>query len=742
MGDLGDLGNFMKEGCLADLSWLDVDEAEYRAHDVLPKQNLDIVPDLEALWAHEDKPSTTYLEPNTAAKPRTMGDLSQIHGPLRASPEDIVRTARFIMMATSDPNRIASSLRGAYDTDSLRAAKTALASVLAERGLLGTYYIDAEDFPRCNKGGSKDATFVKRYASQALFVKAKLACADCTQCQHHGGQDTCATFDKQIQVQVPFTPALAEKVEQIQQAKGKVIQASSEDPRLRIQAAYLAYDRTDERLVQIKPKDSVARLLRPVREPVAFQMPEDLTPLRKLASEAVTKSFQAGKLSVPTAQQLYKHVASYNNAPALNKIIEFVGGVVPAPVPVYAGAGERTPTPADPNAEAKLAALEAAKPAEAAKVRAAMAARRAAPVVSLLRREMLKGRGPNELVLALKLAFTTTDLTATKAHWVPLFQKAGQFGVVYSTQDSFDDCHEGADFLARHNPGVRVMVAGAKCSGCIYNKISRCLLYGKPLVQAADEVLTDAMVDVVITEHRAAGRLHPHTAFPPDNPAAILRIIHTAVENYRTANRQTSERQNVQTAFHGIQSEHATSSIIRQNIVQATRRYMNEGLYGRDLGMALRSQFDPRDIKAAQADMRPVLAEQGLQGIFYVDPGIYADYGKGCEEAARLHRARVIKYAKVGPKCGSCVHHTKPGWCSKLAKSLVVEPPYENKQAQRKAILASGEATEVRFADLVNNGTSVVQEFEMGQRGMVVDVDAPKQAAEMSIELNGQGVKL
>jgi len=442
------------------------------------------------------------------------------------------------------------------------------------------------------------------------------------------------------------------------------------------------------------------------------------------------------------AQRLFKNIQTFQVASAIQDIITKVGGVVPEPTPVYVGAGEQKPTPADPDAEAKLAALEAAKPAEAAKVRAAMAARRAAPVVALLRREMLKGRGPNELVLALKLAFTTTDLTATKAHWVPLFQKSGQYGVVYSTQDSFDDCREGADFLARHNPGVRALVAGTKCSGCIYNKIGRCLLYGKPLVASATEVLTDATVDAVIGEHRAAGRLHPHTSFPTGNPAAVLRSIHATVENRRTESRQASERQNVQTAFHGIQSEHTTSSITRQNIVQATLRYLNEGLYGRDLGLALRSRFDPRDIKAAQTELRPVLAEQGLQGIFYVDPAIYADYGKGCEEAARLHRARVIKYAKVGPKCGSCVHHTKPGWCSKLAKSLVVEPPYENKQAQRKAILASGQATEVRFADLVNNGTSVVQEFEMNHRGMVIDVDEPKQVTEMSVELNGQGVKL
>lgn len=739
MGDLGDLGNFMREGSLADLSWLDVNEEEYRNLDRLPQQNLDIVPDLQALWEREDKPATAHLEPNTAGLPRTMGDLSQVHGPLRAEPADIIRAARLAMMQTSDAGRIASALRSRYDADSLREAKTALAPVLAERGLLGPFYVDASDFPDCSKGGTRAAQFVRRHAGQALFVKAKAACADCT---HRSSGNACAVFHKEIVLEVPYTPALAVRVEQAQQAKGKVVQASSEDPRERIRQALTASDVPVERLVQIKPRDTVSRLLRPVEEPQPVVLAANLVQDREAATEAVNTAFREGRLPVQAAQKLYRAIAAAAEPAVLHKVIRLAGGTVPEPTPTYVGAGQQVPTTGDPDAQAKLAAEAARVPDREAANRAVMAARRAAPVVALLRREMLKGRGPAELAQALRLAFSPTDLNASQAHWVPLFKRVGSYGVVYATQDSFDDCREGADFLARYNPGVRAMVAGQKCSGCIYNKIGRCLLYGKPLVQAASEVLTDATVGAVIMEHRAAGRLHPHTAFPPGDPRVILRTIHAAVEGQRDQVAQASGRSSVQTAFRGIQPGHVTSSITRRDIVASTRRLLNEGLYGMQLLEALQQRFDPRDIKAATGDLKPVLAEQGLQGIFYVDPQVYADYGHGCDEAAGLHRARLVKYAKVGPKCSSCVHQSKPGWCSKLAKALAVEPPYENKVAQQRAILASGQATEVRYADLVNNGQSAVLEYEMGQRAMEVEVDAPVVASSISIEFDRQGVKL
>jgi len=99
MSDLGDLGDFLKEGGVSNLDWFDVDENAYRELDKLPKQNLDIAPDLQAIWAHEDGQGPTNFVPNREGRPRTMGDLSEMHGLLRTRPEEIAKVARFALIA-------------------------------------------------------------------------------------------------------------------------------------------------------------------------------------------------------------------------------------------------------------------------------------------------------------------------------------------------------------------------------------------------------------------------------------------------------------------------------------------------------------------------------------------------------------------------------------------------------------------------------------------------------------------
>jgi hypothetical protein len=745
MGDLGDLSHLINGSQVVNLDWLDVDEQEYRAQDRLPQQNLQIGPDLAALWAHEDKPSTTYLEPNQAAVPRTMGDLSEGHGPLRAAPADIVRALRYAMMQTTDAGRIRDALAQRFDSESLRAASAVVAEHLGERGLLGRLYVDAEDFPRCQKG--KGLALAQKHACEAIFVKAKVACGDCVHAKASPlGGTNCAQFHKQIVLEVPYTDELADKVVSLQMAKGRAVQASTGNPRERIRLAFLAPSlSTPVPVGQPKPVEATERLLSPVTEVSPVILPMDLTRQKEAAHKAVDEAFHSQRISLQEAQQAFRIISTATTEIDLDRIRLVAGEVQGAAQAVYRGAGEqRLPAKAtQAQADAGLAkAADAAIKANADASKLA-AARRVAPVNALLRREMLKGRGPKELVTALRLAFDVRDLAETKSLWEPTFHEAGLFGVVYASQESFGDCREGADFLARHNPGVRVMVAGAKCTGCIYNKIGRCLMYGKPLVKSVGEVVTAETVEVVIQEHQAAGRLAHNYALPVQaNAANALRTVHAAVEARRTASVQTTDRQNIQTAFRGSSVQAVTSGLTKRAVVEAAQRYLNEGLYGSQLLEAMRARFDPRDLVAAKGDLRVVLAEQGLQGIYYVDPSIYSDYGHGCDEAMRLHRSRLVPAVKVGAKCPSCIHQTQPGFCSKLHKPLVTEPNYVDKAAQQREILASGPATDISYANLINNGHDMVQEFEMGQREAMVEIDAPVKPVDVTVEFGNQGIKL
>jgi len=641
-----DLENFLKDSSVSDLDWLDVDETDYREMDTLPKQNLDIQPDLEALWARDGESPTAYLTPNVSLPnpgiedPRTMGDMSQIHGRLRAKAEQIRKIARFALMQSNDPGRFCSEMLSRFDRETLEEHRVVLAEVLKERGLLGNLYINAEDFPTCAQGG-KLADFVRKYAGKAQYLLAKEACTGCSCASSTPtGGTHCGVFHKEIQFEVPYSEELAEAIERSQEAQGcSCSSKAASDPKERIRQAFLA------------PQTH--------RESESYE------------GQGVDRE---AKVAV-SPQEAYDQL-----------------------------------THSTESEQKKQAELDAE------------------PVVAFLHREMVKGLSTEELTRSLKLAFDADLLSRTQAYWGPLFKETGLYGVVYTKQASFDDCHKGADFLAKHNPGVRAVVAGEKCGSCIYNK-TRCLLYGKPLIKEASEVITKDTVEAVLEEHKMAGRLAPWNALSAydDDPGKALRAIHAMT--LQPSTEAAEPRMGFMEGFHGQEVGHVTSGLTRQDVAKQASKYMNEGLYGDDLLEALKTRFEVRDLVAAKSELRPVLAEQGLQGIFYVDPSVYDDYGKGCEESARLHRTRVVGYVKRGSKCLSCVHQTSPGFCSKINKSLVDEPPYVNKAAQQREVLASGRSTDVSYDSLVNNGASALTEFQM-QNGMNVEV---KEAADPNI---------
>jgi hypothetical protein len=674
MGDLGDLGAFMKEGGLADLDWLDVNEEDYRKLETLPKQNLDVRPDLEALWAREDRPATNYLIPNKvpvppfpgAGTPHTMGDMSQAHGHIHAQAEDIRKVARLVLMQTSDPRRLRDALTKRFGLQPLRENRQVLAEVLQERGLLGRLYIAASDFPGCHTGSKAPSQFARRFANEAKFVVAKPACQGCSHASKGPtGSTNCAVFHKEIQLQVPYSEGLATAVEESQKAKGKEVQGSSGTPKERIRLAMLAPDSSLSPAVWVYAGQGIAKTaaVAPLAQTVATERLIQASDLLRKNRNEQQVAFQAQ------------------------------------------------------------------------------------PIVALLRREMAKGLAPSDLVKSLRLSFSQDSLRNTRSHWEPLFKEAGLFGVIYSTQDSFSECREGADFLAKHNPQVRAIVAGEKCGSCFFNK-GRCLMYGKPLVKAANDLYTPETVEAVLTEHRTAGRLPAWQSNAKaastwgSNPREALKAIHKAATQPDLSSVTPSMRMDIVKAFHGGGSSHITSGMTRRDIVKQASKLLNEGLYGKQLLAMLKARFEPRDLVAAKGDLRRVLAEQGLQGIYFVDPTVYDDYGKSCDEPARLHRSRLVSYVKIGEKCGSCVFQSKIGFCSKINKPLVHEPPYVDKVQQQQAILATGESTENSFASLVNNGLSMMAEYQMQNGGMEVEVRDAAVSQPLEVDFNNQKFNL
>lgn len=96
-----------------------------------------------------------------------------------------------------------------------------------------------------------------------------------------------------------------------------------------------------------------------------------------------------------------------------------------------------------------------------------------------MRDRMIKGSSGKKLSLEIEQSFTKDYIIENAPIILAMREEEGLFGTAYSSADSFADCAVGKRAL---KSSVTQIVRGDKCSGCVYNKKSGCLLYSKDLV--------------------------------------------------------------------------------------------------------------------------------------------------------------------------------------------------------------------------------------------------------------------
>lgn len=239
-GGLGDISSILHNQSVSDLSWLAVDLEEYRAHEALPKQNLDSIPELtRALSVEDDVPHVIPLRPHVVVNQNPLGNSAQ------TSPVDMTapirnRVARLVMSGT--PVRdIERSIRLEFAAGDIRLAAPAIREILSERGLLGNVYVDASHFPKAahDQAERKLARSLSKHAS--FVVGGCGGCEGCD-CPRTG---ICATFGgKRVVSEVPYSSKVAAAYAPRLASERRPIDlpASSETPegwKVRIRSAFL-----------------------------------------------------------------------------------------------------------------------------------------------------------------------------------------------------------------------------------------------------------------------------------------------------------------------------------------------------------------------------------------------------------------------------------------------------------------------------------------------------------------------
>ena len=202
---LGDITNLLHNQNVMDLSWLSVDEDDYRAAEALPKQNLDIIPELvNALREDDGIPHIIPMRPHTIVNRNPLENSGQTSAVDMTAP--IRNRVAAMVMAGLPASDIEKRIRLEFASGDIRIAGDAIREVLSERGLIGNVYVDADHFPNAHRD-PKEKKFVAAFAKGATFVIGGCGGKNGCSCHETG---MCSTFgNKRVVDDVPYTAQLA-----------------------------------------------------------------------------------------------------------------------------------------------------------------------------------------------------------------------------------------------------------------------------------------------------------------------------------------------------------------------------------------------------------------------------------------------------------------------------------------------------------------------------------------------------
>ena len=264
------------------LDWLDVNENDYRAVERLPRQNLDIVPDLVEAWSHDSTPNN--LIPNIDKESSILGsDLNE---------QDLInvvsKAVKERMMSGWDAKHLASWVRDNVDQRHIAVIIPTLKRIASERNLLGKVYIDATHWENCDRGEGQKIANRSPLAKYVLGQEEK--CSGCI----HNQSDRCGIFQKKLVFDVvPYDQSLVDEYSQKLKVPGTSIISSTAREKVREIFAYTSDEKHDINSSDLRPietegsQDQRERRASGLYEPPSsdFQNPKDLNLYRDLSQK-------------------------------------------------------------------------------------------------------------------------------------------------------------------------------------------------------------------------------------------------------------------------------------------------------------------------------------------------------------------------------------------------------------------------------------------------------------------------
>jgi hypothetical protein len=204
---LGDLDDLLRSETSSGLDWLDVNEETYRALDeVLPRQNLDTVPELERAWAQlgQDAPGALARVPlnqggwRPSLEAPFWSERADAPGAAdqRRAQRDLLLKMRSLMEEGLVGEGLLEALRAAFSEDALeREARLISAARARWEGRLGHLYVDADLHEDCRSGkGARSASLKAAIAHKAPYAVEATKCGGCVLAQ----EGRCSVLNKEL----------------------------------------------------------------------------------------------------------------------------------------------------------------------------------------------------------------------------------------------------------------------------------------------------------------------------------------------------------------------------------------------------------------------------------------------------------------------------------------------------------------------------------------------------------------
>jgi hypothetical protein len=633
---LGDIDHILCNQGVSDLSWLAIDEADYRAHEALPKQNLDIIPELQHALSMSEDDDVPHIIP---LKPHTIVNQNPIDGS-QISPTDMTAPIR---------NRVAHMVIAGLSTDDIRRrislefapgdiklASDAVNEVLFESGLLGNVYVDSKHFPRC-ASSKTEQKLVSNHAKKALFILAKESCPGCT-CNHGG---FCSSMSKKIVDEVPYGPKLAAKFHQQLAAEKRPIDLSN---------------------VNLSKREWKEKIRAAFSQPSIISNPDGVL---KIQTRLVPKE------------------------------------------PVI--------TAAD------MAAFWARRSTKTSEVFPSSAYTRFA-------RRMMAGQDD----VAVLAGSGSPEL-------VSLASEYGLLGHTYLDMDALGGCRNTVNFIQnRNNAFTSSRNEGiGNVPDFILRRASTCPIC-KNLPDGACAEL--ARISVITNSKpaldkrtfarsliRAVGKgtintLDARIASSKVKDNANWTLLTAQANLYKPKEVSVASYEGASISYHhGSPSpahELGKAEMDPEEVRRTLSHLMNQGLSGRGLQAALLKRYSKDDLVQVPEIGRRASINDGVQGYYFIDPTAYRDYGRGCNDGAKLFRKQGAPNVLASDKCTGCQLQTHPGWCSKYSKDLINSIPDE-------VVVASREAMKRLPVVKLGPVENPVEKYELASE-LIVDIGKPR----------------